>query len=670
MKTETTNRMLWSLVLAVALCALPLQAGVVITPSAGYSISWDGNEADYFNPASPAPAHASLTTGATAFGSSQYGAGVHLIANANDVYYGNSNSWLPSGSDTAPYIGINFGSLQTVGAIAFGRDNGNDPERSGTNFTDRSLGLYTLQYTQVSSPGTGTGVTGNPSTGWATIGTLNYASDDDSSKGGPFTSYYRHQYSVAQNGQPLEATGLRIVPQYYSNFSSTICIDEVEAYGGSSWSVPAGNLQAWLKGDAGTIPDTSGRLATWTDQAGQGHDAVQGNAAARPTIVPSGIAGNQSVGFAPTQWIDLPNTGTALNIADSDYEIFVVASSASQAVQFLTGAGSNSGTLKYELHINGQAGARFIPASTSGTDLSRFADFGPAGIFADGKPHVYNIRVDGNTGYIRVDGMQAADIVAANARSSYQQVLTLGLRGDGTYPLTGQMGEVLVYNRALSASERSQVEQYLFARHDIPSFQLAEVGGSLVQYNVAAQSRGGKAFAKDCITGYAAHSIPHLNDETYGNNNSWIGTSSWTYAGVIFAEASTIDAIAFGRDNGGEATQLVDRYQGEYVLQYTTADLAILNAALATPGFNWNTITWNTIRVMDYTGQWPGEGYLRHLWQFDAIPDATGVRILASAGGTAIDEIEVRAIPEPVSLACLALACGGIGGYVRRRRAR
>lgn len=659
MKTETTKPTVWVLVLAVALWALPLEAGVVITPSAGYSISWDGNEANFFDPGvvAPAPSNLANAGGVAAFGSSNYPAPAHTIPHANDGLYGNSNSWLANTSDPNPYIGINFGGLQTIGAVAFGRDNGNDPERSGTNFTDRALGTYTLQYTQVSSPGTGTGVTGNPATGWATIGTLNYASDDDGAKGGAFTSYYRHQYSIAQNGQPLQATGVRIVPS-----NNSLCIDEIEAYGGSPWPVPAGNLQAWLKGDAGAIPESSpsSRVVTWTDQSGRGHDAFQGYAAGRPSIVPSGIAGNQSVGFTPNQWIDLPNTGTALNIANSDYEIFVVAQTSSQAIQFLT-AGGAAGTLKYELHLNGQTGARFIPNAANGNDLTGMADFGPSGIFADGKPHVYNMRVQDNAGYIRVDGMQAADFVAANARSSYQQVITLGMRGDGTFALNGQMGEVLVYNRALSPAERSQVEQYLFSRHDMPNFELAETGGSLVQYNAAAASRGAVAFAKDCLPGDPAHSIPHLNDEIYGNSNSWIANSANSFAGVAFSEAHTIDAIAFGRDNGGEAWVGLDRYQGMYVLQYTLADRA---AILANP----NAVAWNTIRVMDYTAQWPGEGHLRHLWQFDPIPDVTGVRIITGAGGTAIDEIEVRAIPEPVTLACLALACGGIAGYFRRRR--
>ena len=93
---------------------------------------------------------------------------IHDFLHLTDGVYGNSNSWIGN-SGNPGYAGLRFNGLFTISSIAFGRDN------TGT-FTDRTLGLYTLQYTRVADPGTGTAVTGNPDTGWATIGTLNYQS--------------------------------------------------------------------------------------------------------------------------------------------------------------------------------------------------------------------------------------------------------------------------------------------------------------------------------------------------------------------------------------------------------------------------------------------------------------------------------------------------------------
>src|SRR6185436_20000709 len=96
---------------------------------------------------------------------------------------------------------------------AFGRDN------TGT-FSDRTLGLYTLQYTRVASPGTTTTFTGNADTGWATIGTLNYQSAGTGLFANPSR---RHRFTFT----PVEATGIRLlVPG--TGINAGTCIDELE----------------------------------------------------------------------------------------------------------------------------------------------------------------------------------------------------------------------------------------------------------------------------------------------------------------------------------------------------------------------------------------------------------------------------------------------------------
>ena len=76
-----------------------------------------------------------------------------------------------------PFAGIDLGAvpLDNIQSIAFGRSNvmGGDPCGGGV-CTDRHLGLYTLEYTQVPNPSVDLDIdsTGNPTTGWAEIGTL------------------------------------------------------------------------------------------------------------------------------------------------------------------------------------------------------------------------------------------------------------------------------------------------------------------------------------------------------------------------------------------------------------------------------------------------------------------------------------------------------------------
>ena len=190
-----------------------------------------------------------------------------------------------------------------------------------------------------------------------------------------------------------------------------------------------------------------------------------------------------------------------------------------------------------------------------------------------------------------------------------------------------------------------------------PTISLITTGGTMdVATNLALT---GTAFAKDIINGggFPAHdSIGNLNDGLYGNDNSWIGDTAGSFAGISFSAASTIDRIAFGRDNTG---MFGDRAGGAYVLQYTTTPAP--NAA--TPDGSWLTIgnIWIDGDGIDSAD--------RREYGFAPVT-ATGVRLLVGgvgvASGRAIDEFEVYAVPEPSAAAVLTLA--GLG-LLRRRRA-
>lgn len=137
---------------------------------------------------------------------------IHDYLHLNDGVYGNANSWI--GHSGAPgYAGLRFGGRFVIHGIAFGRDNLG-------NYNDRTLGLYTLEYTRVAAPGAATAFTGNPDTGWAAIGTLDYQKDGT----GPFANpSRRHRFTFT----PVEATGLRLlVPG--TGMGGGTCIDELE----------------------------------------------------------------------------------------------------------------------------------------------------------------------------------------------------------------------------------------------------------------------------------------------------------------------------------------------------------------------------------------------------------------------------------------------------------
>ena len=100
-------------------------------------------------------------------------------------------------------------------------------------------------------------------------------------------------------------------------------------------------------------------------------------------------------------------------------------------------------------------------------------------------------------------------------------------------------------------------------------FTITEINGGPFLDNLSTLP-GSTAFAKDLIAGgaFPQHTIPHLNDNIFGNSNSWIGDSPNSFAGIsLGATPISIGRIAFGRDN---TAFFNDRTAGLYTIEYTT----------------------------------------------------------------------------------------------------
>lgn len=189
------------------------------------------------------PVPLNLALDGTAFASSELGpeigAAYHFIDNLNDGAYGNGFSWI-GGDDNPffePFAGIDLGAVPVanVQSIAFGRSNvlTGDPCGGGV-CTDRHLGFYSLQYTQFPNPSTelDLDLTGNPSTGWVEIGTLDYGDSD-----GPDTNYNRTWLRHRYNFDPVNATGVRLVVPG-TGLGGGTAIDEIELYNTPGEFVP------------------------------------------------------------------------------------------------------------------------------------------------------------------------------------------------------------------------------------------------------------------------------------------------------------------------------------------------------------------------------------------------------------------------------------------------
>lgn len=82
-----------------------------------------------------------------------------------------------------------------------------------------------------------------------------------------------------------------------------------------------------------------------------------------------------------------------------------------------------------------------------------------------------------------------------------------------------------------------------------PCIDELEIYGPHDKQNLALASRGARAAASSCISGYPQHAVAHLNDGQYGNEASWVaGPGQPHWAQIELPRPAAIDRVVLSRD--------------------------------------------------------------------------------------------------------------------------
>ncbi|MDW3194901.1 MAG: LamG-like jellyroll fold domain-containing protein [Cytophagales bacterium] len=226
-----------------------------------------------------------------------------------------------------------------------------------------------------------------------------------------------------------------------------------------SGAAPGGfgtDLQLWLK--AGTDFTAS----QWDDQSGNSNHATQGTASAQPASTANAINFNTAIDFDGSDFLTLTNDAGTMGLNNSDYELFFIANTSQTDVRFLISAVTQE---RYEMHLNGDAGHRFIPANA--TNIS---DIGSASDYADGIARIFGgtLQSSGASAASHVNGLFTTDIETAGLQTTETGAITIGRREfNDSFHWLGQMGEVIIYGDAMTSTQRQQVFSYLALKYGI-----------------------------------------------------------------------------------------------------------------------------------------------------------------------------------------------------------
>ncbi len=642
----------------------PISDFIVITASPGFNLTWDLNDGAFSTPESPArtPGNRALASeGTTAFASSEFTAGNHFATNVIDGRYGNTWGWIPDFTlpDPNPYIGLRFGGNINLRNIAWSRDNGDATDCCGGELTDRALGIYTIQVTRVAVPGPDTMETGDASTGWVTVGQVNYKSS-----GLPFRAHLRHRFDIAAvGGAPVIASGMRLkVP------TAGTAIDEVEVNARLALETDlTGNLvvtpgEGYSIGWDGNDGDFFGTSAGARAPEHDGLESKGARAFGSSELdfgthyirnVADGRYGNSS------SWISLGAVG-----GEADPAPFIgIAFPARTDVRVIAFGRDNGDT---------------VEAACGGTCTDRALGLYTFQVTTVENPGVETVETgDSTTGWVTVGSVEYLAAKTPAFNPSLRHAFDVSRNGQ---PIPATAIRILVANPAVAIDEievnpRSTVappplSDLLVVRPAVGFFlewDGTDGAFSSPETNAPARAhaglatRGGVAFGSSELDA-GVHFIRNINDGTYGNAHSWIpaATDASPSVGIRLSQLTRLRSVAWGRDNG-DATDccggtLTDRALGTYTVQVTW----VADAGPATPETGNPSTGWQTVGEVEYRAAYAGvfNPHLRHAYlvgQPDAPLYASAVRIKASTGVVAIDELELN--PEPlVDPAILALS--------------
>jgi concanavalin A-like lectin/glucanase superfamily protein len=261
---------------------------------------------------------------------------------------------------------------------------------------------------------------------------------------------------------PASAHAREDNPQIGTGPVSTLVRAIGEAVGAAAVFSPddLAGLEAWYKADAITGLADADPVATWIDSSGNGRDATQATEANKPTYQTAELNGLPIVRFDGTD--DFLRNTAFYDFAD-EYTVFTVAAFASvadttQALLEVTTGSVNTG---FSVLFDANGDKWIVQDSTGGVAVSIAG--GNDGIF---RQRTGIVRGSASESQFYRNGTSIGTATYTSPNANLIDVIDIGrLAGLESWSFNGDIAEIIMYSRALSDTERQQVEDYLMDKY-------------------------------------------------------------------------------------------------------------------------------------------------------------------------------------------------------------
>ncbi len=334
---------------------------------------------------------------------------------------------------------------------------------------------------QIAIPAAGTNLTANtPVTLSATAADTNgsVASVQFFANGLPLgtdtTAPYSASFSSSFSG-PVTVTAVATDNLGSKTTSASV---NLNVTGGETAPVPSGGLALWLRPDHGISTNSSGAITKWADSSGNGNDAVQADTTKAPLLNATGLNGFPTLTFDGVDDSLTVANSPSIAIAGDITTFFVinVADYDTYRAVWAKTLGNQPAANDYYLLPNSG-----LPNYYHGTAGNGIGSVTGASAVTSGAFITAGFELSGTTATHYLSGAENGSGSLTSAGTDGGGSLQIGTRADNVTLFKGDFAELLIWARALSDSERAQVEDYFQKKYfQAPSDQpkLAVSGGS------------------------------------------------------------------------------------------------------------------------------------------------------------------------------------------------
>jgi hypothetical protein len=228
-------------------------------------------------------------------------------------------------------------------------------------------------------------------------------------------------------------------------------------------------VQLWLQADTPMTLGTADKVLQWFDQSGSANNAEQLDENFAPTLVANALNGHSVVRF--------DGVDDVLDVADSDSISITNDISTFYVLRF-----DNFSTFRSvwgKTLANQPAPTDIYAASGSGTPVFYRGNGSSPGNANGARPYpagsyiLAGVQQAGTAVSHFLNGAPNGGGTITAVAEDRDTALRIGSRADGVTRMSGDLAELLIYDRALSATERTALQRHLAEKYALPGFVTA-----------------------------------------------------------------------------------------------------------------------------------------------------------------------------------------------------